>query len=261
MSRNPGRKPEPYDLRSKTGDPHSYLWIGMIIFVGTWTFLLGILVGRGSIPILFDPKKIQVEMAKRFDEALQKKEALLKKYIDSPHPNLAFRDQLTRSENTETIHLEPPAPQAGVSLPIPAVVSSPVASAPPEHRPDALTPVNPTSNSAVDAEKPAIPPSVSATDRQPVPVQIKPPAPEVLATAIPAKGIITLRANPIPSRRMAENIVGKLKSKGYDARMQTRMISGKGIWYEITVENIKTRTEANALMADLRQENMESTVR
>lgn len=257
MSRNPGRKPEPYDLRSKTGDPHSYLWIGMIIFVGTWTFLLGILVGRGSIPILFDPKKIEVELAKRFDGAVQKKEALLKKYIDSPHPNLAFRDQLTRSESTETIHLNPPGPQAGISSPIPAVVSRPVASAHPEHRSDVITPVNPISDSAVDVEKPAIQPSVPATDRQPV----SPPTPEVPAPASPAKGIMTLRANPIPSRRTAENVVGKLKSKGYDARMQTRMISGKGIWYEVMVENIQTRTEASALMAELRQENMESTVR
>lgn len=261
MSRNPGRKPEPYDLRSKTGDPHSYLWIGMIIFVGTWTFLLGILVGRGSIPILFDPKKIEVELAKRFDEALQKKEALLKKYIDSPHPNLAFRDQLTRSDNAETVHLEPVSPPIAVSPPIPANVARPVASSLPEQRPDGIPTVTPSLEPVTDIGRPAIQPSVPAGDRPPVSIQINPPASEVPPPASPAKGIITLRANPIPSRRMAENVVGKLKSKGYDARMQTRMISGKGIWYEVMVDNIKTRTEASALMAELRQENMEGTVR
>jgi hypothetical protein len=253
MTRKPARKPQPFERHPKDGDSHSTLWIGMIIFVATWTFMLGILVGRGSVPLLFDPKKIQVELAKRIEDAVQKKEALLKKYIDSPYPNLTFQDQLARSDQAENLHLKPQTFAITATPPPPLPVGGSVSSPHPAEVPDGIVS---TTGPGTGAEAESVKPIQAATPANDQKSTIK-----TTQTDSPPPKTIQLRANPVPNRRAAENIVGKLKSKGYDAQIHTKMISGKGIWYEITVGNIKTQTEASELIIGLKQDNVDATAR
>ncbi len=49
------------------------IWSGIIVFVSTWMFVLGILVGRGTAPVHFDIEKLQNELT-ALKEAVLKKE-------------------------------------------------------------------------------------------------------------------------------------------------------------------------------------------
>jgi cell division protein FtsN len=50
----------------------SVMWIGVILFISGWIFFLGVIVGRGTAPALFDYKKIEAEittLAKTFTDS------------------------------------------------------------------------------------------------------------------------------------------------------------------------------------------------
>jgi cell division protein FtsN len=50
----------------------SMLWIGVLLFISGWIFFLGVIVGRGTAPALFDSKKIETEittLAKTFTDS------------------------------------------------------------------------------------------------------------------------------------------------------------------------------------------------
>ena len=58
-------QPDPQQKRS-------VLWIGVILFISGWIFFLGVIVGRGTAPALFDYKKIETEittLAKTFTDS------------------------------------------------------------------------------------------------------------------------------------------------------------------------------------------------
>ena len=72
------------------------LWIGLILFVCAWMFVLGILVGREMVPVRFDIEKLQNELA-----AL--KEAVIKKELDQYKIDSNADDSKTKMEFYETL--------------------------------------------------------------------------------------------------------------------------------------------------------------
>jgi hypothetical protein len=66
------------------------IWIGLTLFVCAWMFVLGILVGRETVPVRFDIQKLQNELA-----AL--KETVIKKELDQfkmdSNPDKKYQDQ------------------------------------------------------------------------------------------------------------------------------------------------------------------------
>jgi hypothetical protein len=60
------------DQNSDPQQKRSLLWIGVILFISGWIFFLGVIVGRGTAPALFDSKKIETEistLAKTFTDS------------------------------------------------------------------------------------------------------------------------------------------------------------------------------------------------
>jgi septal ring-binding cell division protein DamX len=53
---NSNPQPDPQQKRS-------VLWIGVLLFISGWVFFLGVIVGRGTAPALFDYQKIETEIA------------------------------------------------------------------------------------------------------------------------------------------------------------------------------------------------------
>jgi len=49
------------------------VWIFLIIFVSAWMFVLGVLVGRDTVPVKFDIEKLQKELV-ALKEAVIRKE-------------------------------------------------------------------------------------------------------------------------------------------------------------------------------------------
>ncbi|MBW1842391.1 MAG: hypothetical protein JRI75_11465, partial [Deltaproteobacteria bacterium] len=50
------------------------LWLGLIFFVSIWMFILGIFVGRGTIPVQFDIEKLHKELATLKAEFIKKEQ-------------------------------------------------------------------------------------------------------------------------------------------------------------------------------------------
>jgi hypothetical protein len=77
------------------------LWIGMIVFVSAWMFLLGIFVGRGTAPVHFDIEKLQKELADLKKVVLKKEKKRFKIDPDVPDKgsDLGFYEALKQPRN------------------------------------------------------------------------------------------------------------------------------------------------------------------
>ena len=69
-------KKQPSNLQKHKG---YILWLGVIIFVSAWMFLLGVLVGRGTAPVKFDMAKLQKELGALREAVLKKDQEKLER--------------------------------------------------------------------------------------------------------------------------------------------------------------------------------------
>jgi len=95
------KKKEKKAPRKEVPKKNTVLWIGLIFFISTWMFVLGILVGRGTAPVHFDIEKLSKELATLRAAVLEKE---LKRYkINSPgspdKPDLSFHEALKAPED------------------------------------------------------------------------------------------------------------------------------------------------------------------
>ena len=107
------------------------LWICLTFFACAWMFVLGIFVGRGTVPVRFDIEKLENELA-ALKEAVIKKEFGRYK-LDSPSEDnkthMEFYDALKNTGGEETLKTDipqkqpKPLPKQTVSKPKKPVVS------------------------------------------------------------------------------------------------------------------------------------------
>ncbi len=95
------KKKEKKAPRKEIPKKNVILWIGLILFISAWMFVLGVLVGRGTAPVHFDIEKLQKELAALRTAVLEKE---LKRYkINSPDspdkPDLGFHEALKAPED------------------------------------------------------------------------------------------------------------------------------------------------------------------
>lgn len=73
---------------------------------------------------------------------------------------------------------------------------------------------------------------------------------EVKAQAVAPEGVWTVQVNAFPDERSAQNLVEKLKAKGYDAYRVPTSVKGR-TWYRVRVGRLSTRQEARELQENL----------
>jgi cell division protein FtsN len=201
------------------------LWICLTFFACAWMFVLGIFVGRGTVPVRFDIQKLEKELA-ALKEAVIKKEFDRYK-LDSPSEDnkthLDFYDALKHTGDEERLKGDIPQKK-----PTPLLKKT----------------VSAAKKQAVSKN------TVTAPKAKTAPVK---------KSAEDNKNL-TIQVAALKDLKVAEDLVAKLKKKGYPAYRSMGKIPGKGIFYRIRIGSFKTRADADNIFNRLKKENIKAII-
>jgi len=201
------------------------LWICLTFFACAWMFVLGIFVGRGTAPVKFDMEKLENELA-ALKEAVIKKEFDRYK-LDSPSEdnktNMEFYDDLKNTGGEEKLKTDMP-----------------------QNKP------KPLPKKTVSNTKKTIVSRKAATTRKKKTATIKISAKE--------NKNFTIQVAALKDLKIADNMVAKLKKKGYPAYRSIGKVPGKGIFYRIRIGSFKNRTDAGIVFNRLKKENIKAII-
>lgn len=206
----------------RAGRKSILLWGGLIFFVSTWMFVLGILVGRGTAPVHFDLLKLQKELAALKTAVLEKE---IKRYkIDSSSlmdkPELDFHEALkSEKENVRVIAPRPkPNPQGN----------------------------RPEKNASVDPNRSARPSK---------------PEKDLLSEALSESGRrFTIQTAASKDKRFADRLVAELRQKGLPAYRESAQLPQKGLWHRVRIGGFYDRAEAATYLAGLKKRGLTGIV-
>ena len=265
--------------REDRNQQRSTLWIGFILLISGWMFFLGVLVGRGTAPALFDYQRIETEiasLAKSFTESrkaqndtttdilttqaeLEYPEELKKKTEDPARMTMPATEKPARPPETPR-----PAPQEPIQAPAPAPVKPDFQAA---ARPEIVEPPPETLKagpeikikSMYDVKASQARETVSATpEKTPsaVPKPSLPAAENKPETAQP----VAIHLTSLVDKKSADALIETLRSKGISASKTPKMLPGKGVWYTVVIGKYTSSTEADAMISRLRQENVDASL-
>ncbi|MEA1949459.1 MAG: SPOR domain-containing protein [Thermodesulfobacteriota bacterium] len=201
------------------------LWICLTFFACAWMFVLGIFVGRGTVPVRFDIEKLENELA-----AL--KEAVIKKEFDRYKLDSASADNKTQMEFYDA--LKNTGEEESLKEDIP------------QNKP------TPLPKKAVSKTKKTLVSKKTATTRKEKPV--------ISITPVKDNKNFTIQVAALKDLKVADNLVAKLKKRGYPAYRSIGKIPGKGIFYRIRIGYFKNRAEASVTFNRLKKEKIKSII-
>jgi cell division septation protein DedD len=210
------------------------VWIGLTLFACGWMFVLGILVGRETVPVKFDVEKLQNELA-----AL--KEAVVKKELYETLKKTGSDDDLKVDIPTlEAKPLDEQKTEPGTKkTSVPKEIES-------EKRN-----ITPPPKVASETEK-TDPPKKLGTPQKKKTVNLN-------KTAEGHKNF-TIQIASLKDSVAADNMVAKLKKKGYPAYRSLGKVPDKGIWFRVRVGYFKNRDEARGTVKRLKNEKIEGII-
>lgn len=198
-------------------------WVFVLLF-GAWMFILGVMVGRQTVPADVETVSVQAELAALSEKQTLKDKAALAREEEAVllrETDLEFYDALKRGgDSTQAVSTAPDAP----------------------------------SENAADSKKPAAVKRPSETPVAPESILFSRPA----ATApVAGDGAYAIQVASFILPEDADRLVARLKEKGYPhARRADENVSGHGIRYRVNVGVFNSRDAADALLQRLRtQEN------
>jgi cell division protein FtsN len=218
-------------------------WAVVIFLSWACMFVLGVLVGRDTAPIKFDLKKLQ---SKQTDSVQQEK---AENQGTAPGDPAAVKDK-TKLGFYERL----PEGQKGTA--VPELAKQPEGNQKP---------------------KPAVKPKTSdTTSKKPAPkvvakkVQPQKPTPQKSAlktkekeqkkasaaakkSAAPTGAVYTVQAASFKKAKDADQLVARLKQKGFPAYRTLGKVPQKGIWFRIRIGKYNSRTEANKTLNKLKK--------
>jgi len=193
------------------------VWIFLIIFVSAWMFVLGVLVGRDTVPVKFDIEKLQKELVALKEAVIKKEQKRFK--IDSDgvrnKTDFGFYEALKEtkkhknngadiSKKRETKHL--------------------------------------SKNKAVKVKKKVV------SDKAKIINKVK------RKDIIETDKKLTIQVASLKDSKAADEIVVKLRRKGYPAYRISSNIPEKGIWHRVRIGLFKDKAEAGSTLNKLRKE-------
>lgn len=206
------------------------IWIGLVIFVSFWMFVLGIMVGRGTAPVNLETGKLEQELAELKAKMLRQEQEKVEDRVEGREgakPELGFYEALKDPART--------APFKPVQ-PLPPATAKP--SAEPKPAPKAK-PVEPS-------------PAAKSSPKAVTPVPVPKPTPKPKARAVPEKDHFSVQVASVQESRGAERLVEQLRRKGYQAYQIRSEVTGKGVWYRIRVGAFEDRGAAEKMLARLK---------
>lgn len=271
--RNPHPQKDPHQQRS-------LLWIGFVLLISGWMFFLGVLVGRGTAPALFDYQQIETEitaLAKIFTESRKAQPDM------ATDAGLEYPEELKKKteDNTLQIPTQERPPVKSAETPRPAQqVPAQVPTSPPA-RLDTRTvtkfePTDPPPEVIKTAAESRIK-SMYDLNRTSPARETPPAAPERTSSAVPKpwrpavdNALVAAKAETVQplaihltsmvDKKSADILIEILRSKGISASKTPKMIRGKGVWYTVVVGKFTSSAEADAMLNRLKQENMDASL-
>ncbi|MFZ5569531.1 MAG: SPOR domain-containing protein [Thermodesulfobacteriota bacterium] len=216
-------------------------WAAAVLFISAWTFVLGVLVGRGTAPVHFDMDRLQKELLALKSQVLEKERESIREDAEAlaERPAVDFYDVLKEEKIDPSVSLPPP--------PAPSQPKSPPK--PPE---TAAAPVVPTKE-----EKPV---KTAAKDIKPkpktLPVEKKPVADSLKKSVLdnPETFNQVIQVAATRDSASADQLVLRLKKSGYPAFIVAGQNAKKENWYRVRIRGFSNREEAVGKLAAIRRE-------
>ena len=201
------------------------IWISLTFFACAWMFVLGIFVGRGTVPVRFDIEKLEKELA-----AL--KEAVIKKEFDRYKVDSNSEDNKTGMGFYEALK------NTGEEESLKADI--------PKKKP------KPLPKKAVSGAKKTIVSKKSVTALKEKTATFK--------KSTKDNKNFTIQVAALKDPKVADNLMAKLKKRGYPAYRSIGKIPGKGIFYRVRIGSFKNRAEAGSTFSRLKKENIKAII-
>jgi len=228
------------------------VWIGLTLFACGWMFVLGILVGRETVPVKFDVEKLQNELA-----AL--KEAVVKKELDQY--KIASSDDIDKTKMGFYETLKKTGSDDDLKVDIPTLEAKPLD----EQKTEPGTKKTSVPKEIESEKRNITPPPKVASETE------KTDPPKKLGTPQKKKTVnlnktaeghknFTIQIASLKDSVAADNMVAKLKKKGYPAYRSLGKVPDKGIWFRVRVGYFKNRDEARGTVKRLKNEKIEGII-
>lgn len=219
---------------------------GFMLFVATWMFVLGIIVGRYATPVDFDPKRIEKELAELRAAEIQKEKERLKAEAKALYDmDLEFYEDLKNPGRALGLPAADPVVESPPSSPEIKRAQSTKHNAPARQDRRVVSPASPKTQASATTPKPS----------RPKPSVPKPPAP---APAVPANqtGRYAIQVASFAAAPDADRMVAKLKGQGYAGVYRTEdKVAGIGIRYRVRVGQFKNSTSARGVLTRLKNKD------
>ena len=198
------------------------IWIFLIIFVSAWMFVLGVLVGRDTVPVKFDIEKLQKELVALKEAVIKKEQKLFK--IDSDgvrnKTDFGFYEALKETRKDKNNG------GAGTSK--------------------KQETKHPAKNETVKVKKRAIPGKSKTINK------------DKQKNLAETDKNLTIQVASLKDSKDADEIVARLKKKGYPAYRTSSNIPGKGLWHRVRIGYFKDKSEAGSTLNKLKKEKFKA---
>jgi len=198
-------------------------WYVTLFVVSCWMFVIGVLVGRDTLPVRFKINPIKIELT-RLKEADQEKELeRIKAAADAANApaDLDFYEELKKKTPRPEPQKRPESKVRSKTLPAPV---------------------------KKDAKKPGRTKVIKKKVAKPT--DIKPAAPQPPAGDKP----YTIQAASVKELAEAEKMVAQLKDKGFPAYKTIGIVPATGIWFRVRIGRYGSKAESAETLNRLEKE-------
>ncbi len=221
-------------------------WGVLTLFMLGWMFVLGILVGRGTVTLPRKSQALTNDLAALKEDDLQKeRDAIASMAKASSDQNLTYPEALKMAPPKSTVQPRPaPTPAKPKATPA-KPMATPAPSAAPKPKEDSRAQPTPGPPAAKKPEASVAP---------------KPEAPAAPEPAAPAKGRFTVQVAAFRDLESANKLVAALRGKGYPAYQLRTENAAKEAWFRVRVGAFDNRPDADATLKKLQSEKYKAVV-
>jgi cell division septation protein DedD len=205
------------------------IWIGMIVFSSAWMFVLGIFVGRGTAPVKFDIEKLQKELIALKETVIKEEQKRFKLYLEAAQKktNLGFYEALKETKSGAGLQTEiPKQTKKRASKKVVTKRITPKSTQKPRSQKTAA---------AKETSDDKIADSGKTED---------------------SEKNLTIQIASLREVKSADELVAKLKKRGYRAYRTIGKIPGKGVWYRVRVGYYKNKVDAESTLKQLKRDKL-----
>ncbi len=204
-------------------------WFFLCFFISGWMFLLGIFVGRGTMPVKFDIKKLEKELSALKDNVIKQEQSKMEMDSNaiSNKVGLDFYEALKNTEDDAGLKSDkPPVESSGVRKPLPVKVSSLKKK---EYR------LKKTRTAKVSQNK-----DMGTTVKK-----------------AESNSQYTIQISSLKDPKAADRMVKKFKKMGYPAYKTKTNIDGKGVWFRVRIGTFQNHAEARRTLGRLKKQKID----